>query len=144
MRAMAEGYYVHMGLRVDDPAKKKYVLPFPSEQSVATVSKKSVLFHKPTTGPVCLFETLFTQMKPELVLVTTPPPEVVRSMKGLTDAMVAEVVNSKWGGQLELGPDRRVTRKAGVVSRAASTRRKGRTKGTGTQRKKEKHTRSRD
>lgn len=125
MRAMAEGYYVHMGLRVDDPAKKKYVLPFPSEQSVATVSKRSVLFHKPTTGPVCLFETLFTQMKPELVLVTTPPPEVMRSMKGLTDAMVAEVVNSKWGGQLELGADRRVTRKAGVVSRAVVSRRKG-------------------
>ena len=46
-------------------------------------------------------------------------------MKGLTDEMVKEVVNSKWGGQLELGADRRVTRKAGVVSRAVVSRRKG-------------------
>lgn len=78
MRAMVEGYYVQMALRIDDAIRKKYVTPFPAAPTIATIDDNSTLgkdYRVKQVGPVCLYETLMTRQpgKHNLILVTTLP-----------------------------------------------------------------------
>jgi hypothetical protein len=118
MRAMLEGYYVHMGLCIGDPAKKRYAVPFPMEPSVATIGdgvlgKNSMAKE---AGPVCLFENLLTRRDTELVLVTSLPRVIWQSstVKGhFVDGLKA-ALPSKLAEQLTTGRAKMVTQKAGV------------------------------
>lgn len=84
MRAMVEGYYVQMALRIDDASRKKYITPFPAEPTIANIDDKSSLgkdYRVKQAGPVCLYESLMTRQpgKHNLILVTTLPPLIWES-----------------------------------------------------------------
>ena len=81
MRAMVEGYYVQMALRVDAPTKKRYVTPFPSQPTVAQIDDRSTLGREGRVregGPVCLYEILHTRQPGQhsLVLTTVLPRRI--------------------------------------------------------------------
>lgn len=105
MRAMVEGYYVQMALRVDEPMKKRYVTPFPAQQTVAHIDDRSTLGREGRVregGPVCLYEILHTRQPGQhnLVLTTMLPrriweSKVIKScfVDGLSTALPNNLAN---------------------------------------------------
>ena len=84
MRAMVEGYYTQMALRVDEPTKKRYVTPFPTLPTVAQIDDRSTLGREGRVregGPVCLYEVLQTRQPGQhnLVLTTMLPRRIWES-----------------------------------------------------------------